>query len=227
MSSIEIEFSYNQAVTIVQAKSSDLFQVVIDRYIQKAMIHKDSVYFLLNGNVIQPQKTVSSYMINNTTKLNVLVDTIYKDRDNIIKDSKDIICPECQEPCMLKLDDYHITLYDCRNGHTIKGIKINEFKKTQEINTSKIICGQCKIKNIGNTECFFYCSTCKKNICLLCKGTHDYNHIPIKYEQKNYICPEHNEQYVQYCKECSKNICYSCEHQYHEIINLKQIYQIY
>ena len=46
---------------------------------------------------------------------------------------------------MLKIDDYHINLYDCRNGHTIKGIKIDEFKKTQEINASTITCDQCKI----------------------------------------------------------------------------------
>ena len=173
MSSIEIEFNYNQVQTIIQAKSSDLFAEAPESYYQKTMIPKDSVYFLLNGNIISPEKTVSSYMTNNTTRLNVLVNTIFKESENIVEESKDIICPECKEPCMLKIEDYHINLYDCRNGHTIKGIKINEFKKTQEINTSKIICGQCKIKNIGNTECFFYCSTCKKNICLLCKGTHD------------------------------------------------------
>ena len=223
MSSIEIEFSYNQAVTIVQAKSSDLFQVVIERYYQKAMIPKDSVYFLLNGTVIAPEKTVASYMTNNTTKLNVLVNAFFKEKYNIIQESKDIICPECKEPCMLKIDDYHITLYDCRNGHTIKGIKIDEFKKTQEINTSTIKCDHCKIKNKANTEEFFYCPTCKTNICLLCKGNHNYKHMPINYDQKNYVCKEHNEQYVQYCKECCKNICYSCEHQEHEVINLKQI----
>ena len=84
-------------------------------------------------------------MANNTTKLNVLVNAIFKETENIIEQSKDIIYPECKEPCILKIEDYHINLYDCRNGHTIKGIKIDEFKKTQEINASTITCDQCKI----------------------------------------------------------------------------------
>ena len=150
MSSIEIEFNYNQVPTIIQAKSSDLFEEVLESYYQKTMIPKETVYFLLNGNIISPEKTVASYMNNNRTRLNVLVNTIFKESENIVEESKDIICPECKEPCMLKIEDYHINLYDCRNGHTIKGIKIDEYKKTQEINTSIIICDQCKIKNKAN-----------------------------------------------------------------------------
>ena len=69
MSQIKIEFSYNQAIYIVQSKSSDLFIEVIERYYQKAMIPKDSVYFLLNGTVIviEPGRTVGSYIANNIT----------------------------------------------------------------------------------------------------------------------------------------------------------------
>ena len=124
---------------------------------------------------------------------------------------------------MLKIEDYHINLYDCRNGHIIKDIKIDEFKKKQEINASTIACDQYRIKNKANTEEFFYCPICKANVCLLCKGNHNYKYTTINYDQKNYICKDHNEQYVQYCKEYFKNICYICEHQNHEVINLKQI----
>ena len=74
---------------ITKQKSSDLFTEVIERYYQKAMIPKDSVYFLLNGNIISPEKTVASYMTNNTTRLNVLVNAIFKETENIIEQSKD------------------------------------------------------------------------------------------------------------------------------------------
>jgi hypothetical protein len=39
----------------------------------------------------------------------------------------------------------------------------------------------------------------------------------INYEQKNYICEKHNENYIKYCDECKKNICIMCvkEHKNH------------
>ena len=74
-----------------------------------------------------------------------------EDNRDVIESSKDIICPQCKEPCLIKLNDYQIKLYECRNGHTNEGIKIDDFQKTQEVNISLIICDQCKIKNKGNT----------------------------------------------------------------------------
>jgi len=64
-----------------------------------------------------------------------------------------------------------------------------------------------------------------KNICPLCKSKHNENHIIIKYDDKNYICKNHNESFYKYCKECNKNICILCEnkHNNHEIIDLGKI----
>ena len=73
------------------------------------------------------------------------------DKKDIIKQTKDIFCPECKEPCKIKLNDYKIKLYECPNGHINDEIKIDDFLKTQEINISLITCDQCKIKNKGNT----------------------------------------------------------------------------
>ena len=77
-------------------------------------------------------------------------------------------------------------IYECPNGHINDGIKIDDFPKTQDINISLIICDQCKNKNMGNTynKDFYRCLTCKKNICVLCKSSHDPNHNIIEYEQK-------------------------------------------
>ena len=51
------------------------------------MIPKESVYFLLNGNVISPEKTVSSYMMKSTKRLNVLVNAIIKENENIVNEN--------------------------------------------------------------------------------------------------------------------------------------------
>ena len=222
---VTIEFNYNQMITVIQAKLTDLFQDVVNKYYQKTAIPLDTIYFLVNGETIKLERTVESYMndINKTDcKMIIFVDNIFKEEEKVIKESKDIICPECKEPCRIKIDDYFIKLYDCKNRHNINGIKINDFMKKQEINISSIICEKCKIKNKGNSNEFYYCITCKMNLCLLCKANHDINHNIIKYDQKNYICLLHNDSYVKYCNDCSNNICFACdmEHQDHKSISL-------
>ena len=176
---VTIEFNYNQTYTVIQANLTDLFRDVVDKYYQKSLIPKDSVYFLVNGDTIKLERTIESYMndINKREgKMKVLVNMIYQVKENVIQESKEIICPECKEQCRIKIKDYHIKLYECKNGHNTKGIKIDDFMKTQEVNMSSIICDKCKIKNKGNSNKFYYCLTCKMNLCLLCIPNHNIAH---------------------------------------------------
>ena len=132
-----------------------------------------------------------------------------------------MLYPKCKEPCWINLDEYHLKLFECINKHST-GIKIKDFPETQKINTSKIICDKCHIKNKGNcpNDEFYKCLTCGQNLCLLCKPNHSSNHNIIKYDQKYYICEKHNEPFIKYCKHCNRNICYSCDddHIKHETI---------
>ena len=56
-----------------------------------------------------------------------------------------------QEICRIKFENYKIKLYDCINGHVIDNIKLTEFKNTQNVNISIIICNKYNIENKGNT----------------------------------------------------------------------------
>ena len=227
---VEVVFDMNQAITVIQANLDEPIQGVIDKFIQKTLIKPNSVYYIANAKPVDPQKTVESQMSElnkQNKKLSILVNSIEEneqDKEQVIVQSKDIICPECKEPCRYTIDNYQIKLTDCCKGHTINGIKILDFPKTQEINISEIICDICKYKNKGNSHNheFFLCLTCKQNICLLCKPKHDSNHNVIKYDQKNYLCPKHNDNFIKYCENCHINICFSCdiEHSEHKTIAL-------
>jgi hypothetical protein len=63
------------------------------------------------------------------------------------------------------------------------------------------------------------------NLCPLCKKKHDKSHKIINYEQKNFICQIHNENYSLYCKSCKQNMCIFCgnEHTKHETISFGNI----
>ena len=220
----EIEFDFNQKNVVIQANLRDSFQEVIKKYFQKAEIDPSTVYFFANGIKIDENKDVESQMneINKkNNKIKVLVHSIEKPNE-VISKSKEIICPKCFNPCRIKFENSKIKLYDCINEHITENINLNEFKNTQNINLSKITCDKCKEKNKGNTfnHDFYICTTCKQNICPLCKSLHDDEHNIINYEQKNYICSNHSDAYVKYCTKCKKNLCMMCDsqHQGHDTV---------
>ena len=62
--------------------------------------------------------------------MKVIVYNKYKeDKNDVIIQSKDIICPICKNPARIKIDD-HIKIFDCCNKHNIEGIKIDDFLNT-------------------------------------------------------------------------------------------------
>jgi len=227
---IKIEFDYNQRITIIQANLEDTFKNVISKYIQKTSLDPNRIIFLSNGTLIKPEETVSNQanQIEKEDKIMKLI-VLLVERTNIedsVVQSKDIICPECHLPCRIKIDNFKIHLFGCQNNHS-EEIEMKGFFKSQKINISDIKCGNCKIKNKGNSvnHEFYRCLTCKKNLCLLCKSSHQSEHSIINFDLRYYICLKHNERFIKYCKDCNKNICYLCEdeHGIHAKIELNEI----
>ena len=75
-------------------------------------------------------------VMNQFEKMNkrmyIAVFPLYKgdSNKNVIVDAKDIICPKCLEQCRIKIEDYIIKLYDCKNNH-LTTIKLDKFKETR------------------------------------------------------------------------------------------------
>ena len=230
---VDLEFIYLQENITIQANLSDDFATIFNKFYQKLDIEPNTVIFLFNNKQIPTNKklidiTNGSPKKDKKIKITVLPLSI-NNRKKLIENSKDIICPKCFEQCRIKIEDYLIELFDCKNNHSTK-IKLDEFEKSQQINLENIKCNICSNKNIGNIfnqKNFFYCLNCEKNICCLCKERHDNKHFTsiIKYEQKNYFCSKHNNPYIKYCKECKINICNLCEneHSKHKLDNYKNI----
>ena len=90
--------------------------------------------------------------------------------------SNEIRCPECKENILINIKDYTIDLYECKNGHKIENILLNEFENMQKIDISKIVCNKCYKNNININEELYICIECNINLCPLCKYKHDKNH---------------------------------------------------
>ena len=224
---IEINFFYEGGIIPIQCNKNEKLKDIFNRL--EIKIENSSVFYIFKGNKINKELKLEEIIekeddINN---INILVNSIDEISNNNIIKSKYIICPECKENIRIKINDYKIKLYDCKNGHNIDNILLEEYENTQKIDISKIICNICNKNNKSNTynNEFYICNECKKNICPLCKSKHDKNHDIIKYEKKEYICEKHNEIYIKYCNKCKINICLSCydEHNKHEIISYENI----
>ena len=227
---VDIEFNYLQKKTVIQAKIDDSFTNVISKFISKTKLDLNNIFFLSNGKNLNKNEKVKSIMSESekrNKKMIILVydinNTINIGNTNIIK-SKDIICPICQENCLLDISNFsnfRINLYGCKNGHKTENIKIKDFNKTQTIDLSKIKCDKCKSKNKSETfnNEFYVCYECKMNLCPLCKSVHDKTHSIINYDNKNYVCNKHNETLFKYCEDCKIDMCLSCvdEHKGHNI----------
>jgi len=214
----QVEFSYNGENTIIQCNLNEKMKDICQRFKEKAQVGNKNIFYSYDGKVGIKEESTFEESANTEDKrrkkMNVIVieSEILVPKEDIIK-SKNIICPECKENINMDIKDYKINLYDCKNGHKIENILLNEYEETQNIDISKIICGICKKNNksISYNNIFYKCLTCNYNICPLCKSNHDKEHKIMNYDDKYYICERHNENYISYCEECKINLCALCE----------------
>ena len=217
----EIEFIYNGTSSKIQCQLKDKMKDICESFANKAQIDKTKIYFLYNGKAITGsfQEMTFEQMVNSEDKKNYKMKILVNDNNpepwdnpDIVK-SKDIICPKCKENARIDIVNYKIKLSECKNKHKFENILLDQFENTQNINISDINCNFCKINNKSNSyhNIFYKCCSCNQNICSLCKKNHEKSHKIINYDDKNYICNIHSENYNSYCEECKKNLCISCE----------------
>ena len=119
-----------------------------------------------------------------------------------------------------KFNGYKINISRCKNNHNVNGISLKEFQNFQKIDSSKIICNDCKNNNKRTTYNFYKCLTCKKDLCLLCMNKTHKEHDNIEYDKLNYICNLHNEPFSSFCNKCNQNLCMFCESEHKDKENI-------
>ena len=228
---IQIEFIFQNKKHIIDASENSILEKIFKQYNLKKGKELKNIYFKYKGKRIDLKKTFLEIASDEDKKkkkisLNVMKNmtsnNINKEENKIIEKPKNIICPKCGEDALISINNYKITLYDCKNKHFVDNISLNKFRDTQKkIIPNIYICDNCyeENKNIYQNQ-FYRCIFCKKNFCNKCKLNHNKMHSIINYEELNYICDRHNNSYELYCKLCKKNLCKICinEHNGHEII---------
>ena len=213
---------------IIQCNNlEDKIEDIINKFKNKIKEECNNLDYLYNGDKINGELKLNQIIKDkNGKKINIFVSNNKNKEKEIIL--QEIICPECKENILINIKDYKINLYECKNGHKIENILLNEFENIQKSNISKLICNKCYKNYININEELYICNECNINLCPLCRYKHNKKHNIIYYSNKYYICKKHNDIYIKYCKECKENICSKCinehnNHNNHNIIELLNI----
>ena len=154
---IEAIFNHNQEIITIQVNLKEKWKDIIKKYENKLGI-KD-VYYIYSGNQINNEYNVEEIINLDdkiSKKMRILVNDI--ERTTIINKEiinlKDIICPICKESIKMKIKEYKINLYECKNGNLINNILLEEFDNIE--NENEIKCGKCEnnINKIYNNICY-------------------------------------------------------------------------
>ena len=98
MSEVNLDFIYQGNSIKIQSKRSEYMKDIFKGYLNKINKDINEVYFLCNGDKINEELKVED--INNKDKeIKILVNNIndknIENKEKIVKEYKDIICPEC------------------------------------------------------------------------------------------------------------------------------------
>ena len=229
MTEVILDFIYQGTKIQIYCKKNEYMKDIFKRYLTKIEKDINDLYFICNGSKINEELKLED-LNNKDNEINIFVSDLNEKKNEnkgeIIKQSKDIICPECGNICSIEFKDYKIILNKCIKNHSIENILFNEFNDLQKYNESSIVCSKCNAnKSEIHDNKLYKCCNCKINICPLCKLKHDKDHILIDYELKNYFCNIHGKNYISYCKKCNMNLCLLCEidhtnHNYNSLTKL-------
>ena len=161
---ITVEFRYESNSIKIQGKKDEKMKNIYQRFFNKSGqdFSNKKIYFSYNGkwgNDSDGTENLTFWQMakeedRKRRQMIILVAENTNIENDIIIESKEIICPQCKEYTHMNIKNYKISLYDCKNRHTNNNILLREFKNTQFINFSNITCGNCNKKrsNIFQNE---------------------------------------------------------------------------
>ena len=205
MSQALVIFNYKDKRRSISCIASEKMKNICERFASGIQEDMNKLDFIYNGEIIDKNLTYEE-QVDEIDRGEYTMSIIVVNRNN---KNEEIICPECNEDILIKLEKYRVNMYKCKNNHSCGEIKFEEM-----IDNEQDIIIKCNICNNNRNE-MYKCITCNNNICLSCRENHNNNHIIINYEQRNLICDKHNDFYTKYCNDCNKNICINCEREHH------------
>jgi hypothetical protein len=132
MDKVDVEFIFEGKSRPIKylCKRNDYMDSILRRYGNEIKFNIKELSFEYNGSLIPINTELTLAQINSEDYLYRFFVTL-KENNNICKNtfikSQYIICPECKQNCLININDYKISLYNCYKEHSINNLSINEF----------------------------------------------------------------------------------------------------
>ena len=157
----EVTFVYEGSPTIIQCNKEDKMNNICQKFASKMKVDVNNLIFLYGGDQVNKELKFEDQAVNidkERQQMSIIVKNLNEDeqKDENIQISKEIICPECLEPCLINIEDFKINLCGCEKDHKKTSLLLTDFKKTQMIDESKIICNFCEQNKSSSYEKKFY-----------------------------------------------------------------------
>ena len=109
------EIKFNFLLTkIYKCSKNDILKNLCQKFANEQKLNFDNLCFKYDGEIFNKELTYEQICPKkDRDKHKMAISVINRG----FKRSNDIICPECGEFCRIKLCDYAIKLFDCKNNH--------------------------------------------------------------------------------------------------------------
>ena len=217
-------FSYEKKTIQIECTPKEEMQKIFEKFAEKLKVNINDFEFFYEGNKINKNSTFLE--LNKEENNKAIVVTVERKL-------KKVKCPQCIcNDCVIEINNYKILFSDCKYNHKVRKI-FDEYKETQKIDYSKIICcdNKCGVNQKDYPSDFYKCFKCTqlahrtRYYCSKCNEQHKQKHRTIKNDLKDYYCEEHFIEFTNYCLECKKDLCKECKknHKDHKIYSYDEM----
>ena len=141
-----LEFILGGNSIIIQIDGNEPMEKATEKFFLKIEEEISSIFFLYNGtqmNLNEKISNIANPFDRENKKIYIIVQLL--ENDYFRKDIKNIICPKCKEICFININNYKISLNNCKNKHKTENLLISEFDTHQNIDLRTIKCDICKV----------------------------------------------------------------------------------
>ena len=136
----EVIFIYNGLSITIQCQKDENLKDICQRFEDKVNEELSKIYFIYGGKIIHINQTFNNIYKEYNKDVNIIKILVYSfennnSNDNEKEKSQDIICPKCENNCLINISEYKINISGCKYYHNTNNISLREFINNQKIDS--------------------------------------------------------------------------------------------
>ena len=128
----KVIFLFNRFEIIIQCNKNEKMKEIFKRFALKANLEINKIYFLYNGDKINEELKYNEVVNREDNERDTMSILVYETNKTIIQYNitklNEILCPQCNENILIKIYNYKINFFKCKNNHNITNNYLKNMK---------------------------------------------------------------------------------------------------